>query len=334
MNMKYFLLLAALIFVVNFYLSAQDFTISPIQKNTMQSQAAGIVRNYETGLNNLGDSLSSVNEKEYFVTDIIQSLFVSNDVLVYNDLDPENLEPDDLKADVYLNNIVTKYSKGANFNFNDIKISDPFYLNLNSAFIKVEVDRRLKGYHLDNPVTNFQAIDLYISFVMNSEGNFGPPTIYSISNHLNNLKQFTKVKLEKEAEILNLTVLSPNESTVYKRGKSYQVVWRGSSNDKPIKLELFKDGKRVGTISERVLGSGFDWMIPVGTDIGNDYQIKIINFNNPDNAMYSQEFTIKRRVPLLLKIFPLAGIAAAGYLVLSGSDENQPEILPGPPGPN
>lgn len=333
--MKHLIFLSVLFFLISSQnLFSQDFTITNIQKNTMQNQAASLIRNYETGLNNLGDSLSPVNEKEYFVTDIILSIFAGDDVLIFNDLDPDELEPDDLKADVYLNNIITKYSKGANFSFKKIAISDPFYLDSTNAFIKVELERHLKGYHLDEWVNNTRELDIYISFDRLTEGNFRPPSIYSISDHIENLSQFKKVKTEQEVEVLNLSVLSPNENTEYKRGKNYQLVWRGSSNDKPVKLELYKSGKKKKVITERILGRGYNWAIPINTETGDDYQIKLTNYNNPDNAVLSKRFTIKRKIPLLLKIVPVAAIATAGILVFSDSGDSGPETLPGPPGPN
>lgn len=327
-------LLVFLLFSVSHCLIAQNFTISNTQKNTMQSQALNLVRDYETGLNNLGDSLTSVNEKEYFVTDIMDRLFASHEVIIYNDLDPENLETDDLPVKVYLNNIVTKYSKGVNFRFTDIEVSPPYYLDLNSAFIKIGLKRHLKGYHLNEPISNEEQIDIYISFPRNPQGNFKAPAIYSISRHLENTEQFKKVNIRKEDEVLDLVVISPNESSRYRRGKSYQIIWEGNNNAQPVKLELFQNGKKIKLISERALGNRLDWIIPVQTDIGDDYTIKLTNLNNPSNAAYSQKFEIKRKVPLLLKVIPLAGIAALGYIVVSGSDESQPEILPGPPSPN
>lgn len=328
------LLLITVLLTTSHYLHSQDFTISTTQKNTMQSQAINLVRNYETGLNNLGDSLTSVNEKEYFVTDIMDRLFASHDVIIYNDLDPDNLEPDDLTAEVYLNNIVTKYSKGVNFRFTDARVSDPFYLDLNNVFVKVSIERELTGYHLNELISNVAHIDLYISFFRNPSGNFNPPAIYSISHHIDNIDQFRPVKLRKEDEVLALKVISPGETTTYRRGKGYQIVWEGNSNGRPVKLELYRGGERLGLISGRSLGVRHDWVIPLQTDVGKDYRIKLTNLNNLSNAVFSEAFTIKRKVPLWLKIIPLAGIATAGYLVLSESGDNEPEILPGPPSPN
>src|SRR5690606_21949930 len=115
------------------------------------------------------------------------------------DLDPDNTESPNLKVKTYLNNIITKYYKGINFNFSDIKISEPHYLDKKSFFIKVELASNQEGIHIDQPINTFEAIDLYLKYTINELYAISEPKIYSIVKHAENLNQFTPVQIDKEA---------------------------------------------------------------------------------------------------------------------------------------
>lgn len=333
--MKIHRLLLVIFFFYSVGVSAQDFTVSTIQKNTMKNQAVNLVDNYETSLNNLGDQSLSVSEKEYFIADILETFFSDQDVMVFNDLDPNKKEPEDLKVDVYLSNIIVKFSKGVNIDFRNVKVSDPYYLDENNAFIKVEAVRHLKGFHLDSAVENSIGIDFYLKYELYGEGSFRPPSIYNISIHSENLENFNPVGSEKQDEMLEFTFINPSKSSSFKRGKSYQIIWRGNGNTKPVKLELMKDGNVIDALNARTTSRSYEWMVPVNLDLGDDYQMKISNINNNENFLLSTPFTIKRKIPLLVKIVPLVGVAAVtGYLLFSPSEEGpKDEILPGPPSP-
>ena len=332
MLQKPFLLIFIFIFSIAFYGKTQDFTLSKNQAETINSQAADLLKNYETSLNNLGNPLNTVQEKNYFLTDIIENVFEGEDVLVYNDLDPDNLETKDLTAKVYLNNIVTKYYKGIQFIFSDVNISQPFYLDENSFFIKIELASNLDGTHIDQPINTFQPLDIYLRFNIDELYNISPPRIYSITSHRENLDQFKPVPIDQGENTFNFAFISPSKGKNFRRGKEYRLEWKGNNKNIPVRLELHKEKKLLFTINPVVVGNSYIWRIPSDMKLGKNYQIKIVNLKNTENTGISPEFSIKRKVPLGLKVAGVAAVAGAVYYIMnldSGTDEKV--LLPLPP---
>lgn len=320
---------------VNFSAFSQEFTLSKSQLETVNNQAAELLESYETSLNNLGDPLTTVQEKDYFLTDIIQNIFEGEDVLIHNDLDPDNSESKDLTVKVYLNNIITKYNKGLQVIFSDIKISEPFYLDKNSFFIKIELASNLDGVHIDQPISNFETLDIYIKYSIDELYNISSPTIYSITNHRENLKQFTPVPIDEGENTFNFSFVNPVKGKSFRRGKEQRLAWKGNDATDPVRLELFKGDKMLSTINPVVVGNSYVWRIPAGVSLGNDYRIKIVNLKNYDNTATSPRFSIRRKVPLGLKIVGVTGIGAIVYFVLTmdSGDEGEDLRLPEPPVP-
>jgi len=325
-----------LFFALNFQIIAQDFTLSQSQAETVKTQASELLESYEMSLNNLGDPITTVQEKNYFLTDIIDNVFEGEDVLIYNDLDPEGLESKDLTARVYLNNIITKYNKGLQFIFSDIKISEPFYLDENSFFVKIELASNLDGIHIEQPVNTFEALDFYLKFTIDELYNITPPKIYSITSHRENLDQFSAVAIDQGPNVFDFSFINPSQGVKFRRGKEYRITWKGNPREIPVGLELYQNKKLVYTINPVIIGNLFTWNIPSDMKLGKGYQIKITNLKNKENSEFSSVFRIKRKVPLGLKI---AGIAALGgavwYIVTEepfASDEPEENLLPEPPG--
>src|SRR5690606_41565297 len=84
---------------------SQDFSLTSSQVETSTQQAKDLITYYETSLNHLGDSLATIQETNYFLADIVKHLVLHEDVLILNDLDPDNSESKDITVNRYLNNI-------------------------------------------------------------------------------------------------------------------------------------------------------------------------------------------------------------------------------------
>lgn len=99
----------------------------------------------------------------------------------------------------------------------------------------------------------------------------------------------------------------------YKRGKSYEFKWKpGNSN--PLSIELFRGGQRIsGDINQPNNGS-YNLFIPSHAVKGKDYRLKIFDMRSPDEVIYSENFAVTPKVPLLLKIAPVAVVG--GVIVL------------------
>jgi hypothetical protein len=120
-------------------------------------------------------------------------------------------------------------------------------------------------------------------------------------------------------------------SRKYKRGKSYPVSWKtGSAN--PIHIELFKGSERVtGELNHPNNGS-YQLSIPAKAKSGGDYRIKLTDSRNSEEVIYSGYFKVTPKIPLLLKVVPIAGVGGA-VLLLAGPKPPPDNGIPDPPKP-
>lgn len=117
-------------------------------------------------------------------------------------------------------------------------------------------------------------------------------------------------------------IQSFDPKATYRRGKNYVIKWK-PGNTNPINIELYKSGQRViGEVNHPNNGS-YEMFIPVHAKTGADYKLKFSDTRNPDEVFYTQEFAIKSKIPLLLKIAPVAIIGTV--IVLLTSKNKDPE---------
>lgn len=109
----------------------------------------------------------------------------------------------------------------------------------------------------------------------------------------------------------------------YKRGKSYSMSWKpGASN--PINIELYKGGQRIGGEMNQPNNGGHTFFIPAQSKKGNDYRIKISDTRNSDDILYTKDFKVRAKIPLLLKALPVLAIGGAAAFLGGGSSSPDP----------
>lgn len=124
-----------------------------------------------------------------------------------------------------------------------------------------------------------------------------------------------------------------NPKATYRRGKNYEIKWK-PGNTNPINIELYKAGQRViGEVNHPNNGS-YEMFIPTHAKTGGDYKLKFSDTRNPDEVFYTQEFSIKPKIPLLLKIAPVAILGTVVFLLTSKTKSPGEEEGPGMIDPN
>jgi hypothetical protein len=123
---------------------------------------------------------------------------------------------------------------------------------------------------------------------------------------------------------------SISEGDKFKRGKSHLVNWR-PGNTNPVNIELLKAGQPVSTEINQPNSGAFNLFIPEHNKVGKDYTIRITDTKNPSDFVVSQPFAVTRKIPLLLKVLPVAAIGGAVYLL--GGGGSAPQITKGIPDP-
>lgn len=120
----------------------------------------------------------------------------------------------------------------------------------------------------------------------------------------------------------------------YKRGSSHNLGWKpGNSN--PINIEIFKGGQRISGEMNQPNNGSHTLYIPSKSKPGKDYRLKITDAKNAEDVLYTDNFTVKPKVPLLVKILPvlaIGGLAAAMGGGGGGSDSPTGDSeIPAPP---
>ena len=104
----------------------------------------------------------------------------------------------------------------------------------------------------------------------------------------------------------------------YKRGKSYPLSWR-PGNTNPINIELFKGTQRIsGEVNHPNSGSSL-LSIPADAVKGDDYRVKVTDTKNPSGIVYTQNFRVVPKVPLLLKVIVPLAVVGGAVVGLGGS---------------
>ncbi len=124
------------------------------------------------------------------------------------------------------------------------------------------------------------------------------------------------------------------DEQVIKRGKPKTMIWSGGTRQNILNFTLYKkneiEGDKYIDVIPNVANSGsYDMIIPTSVKPGNGYYFMVSDSKNKDQVMKTNTFTVKRKVPLGLKVLPIAAIGAAVYF-MRGSDT--PENLDEPPG--
>lgn len=131
-----------------------------------------------------------------------------------------------------------------------------------------------------------------------------------------------------------------NVNKKYRRGKSYPITWR-PGNTNPINIELFKGTQRIaGEVNHPNSGSS-SLSIPSDAEKGDDYRLKITDTKSPTSIVYSPNFTVVPKLPMLIKVIvPLAIVGGAVVGLSGGGGEGGGTVteqdipLPGLPGGN
>lgn len=121
---------------------------------------------------------------------------------------------------------------------------------------------------------------------------------------------------------------------IYKRGKSYQVVWHSGDPSGQVNVELYKGNERISGERNLANSGHYTWHVPPKTKTGNNYQLRFSNTKNPDEIIYSKPFKIAPKIPLVIKILPV--VAIGGALIFIGGGSGSPSEgggIPDPPLP-
>ena len=119
------------------------------------------------------------------------------------------------------------------------------------------------------------------------------------------------------------------EQTSIKRGRQHLITWKGTNTKENVDIQLLRDGTKVATITNTVNDGRYEWNVPFSTKPGKGYSVKVSSTSSSQTDT-GDEFAIRRKVPLLVKLVPFAIITPV-IIKLTEEDPPEPRILPRPP---
>lgn len=129
--------------------------------------------------------------------------------------------------------------------------------------------------------------------------------------------------------------IEPLALKTYKKGRTISMKWTGGYASDKITIELQKNKVTDLRVAEFIDNTGaYNWKIPKSVK-GKNYKLVLTSTSNTTEPVASNEFKVKPRTPLLVKILPV--LVAGGVAVfLSGggtgdsSGTSDYSVLPGP----
>ncbi|HZY80325.1 MAG TPA: Ser-Thr-rich GPI-anchored membrane family protein [Cyclobacteriaceae bacterium] len=143
-----------------------------------------------------------------------------------------------------------------------------------------------------------------------------------------------KVALEVRGRIYIPFVRLDGSYSTMKRLKDYEITWTGGTAQNILNFDLYRGTEKVTSFPNIANVGHFTLQLPSSVKPGKDYWFRISDSKNKDQIVNSSHFVVKRKVPLLVKLVPIAAVAAVVPLFINPAeaDPGVPEA-PGPPKP-
>jgi len=110
----------------------------------------------------------------------------------------------------------------------------------------------------------------------------------------------------------------------YKRGKTYNISWKAGGTN-PIHLELYKGNLRMDGAMNHPNNGIYTLSLPKDSKPGSDYRLKISDSKSNDEVVYTPNFKVVPKIPLLIKVIvPLAVIGGVVAALGSGGGGGEP----------
>lgn len=137
-----------------------------------------------------------------------------------------------------------------------------------------------------------------------------------------------KVSVEVRGRIYIPFIKLDELQKTFKRGKPTHVSWSGGSSQAVLNFELFRGEEKIESYPAVPNVKQYDFTVSTGVKPGDDYYFRISDSKNKDDVVLSPRFTVKRKVPLVLKAAGLALVGGAIYMAVGGGGTTNKDIPP------
>ena len=113
-----------------------------------------------------------------------------------------------------------------------------------------------------------------------------------------------------------ITIDGITEGREFDRGKEHDIIWSGGRGDNILNFELYRGDDLIVSFEERPNNGNTSLQIPIKVKPGDNYRFRISDKRNRDDVVYTDYFTIKRKIPLSLQLVGMAVVGpGAGILI-------------------
>jgi hypothetical protein len=143
---------------------------------------------------------------------------------------------------------------------------------------------------------------------------------WDIKADLKKYKGEITFELHAEPALLPWTIKEP---AGLKRGKMGTIQWQGGKASQEVKLELYQGTNRIESITPSPVANTkkYEWNLPSSLKTGSGYTIKL---SSGKDEVTSASFKINSKIPLVVKIVPVAILAGWGISKLFGTNPPPP----------
>jgi len=295
MNKK-ILTLSLIIFLFGKLFSQNNETFSEKTEIIIQTEAMSILKKYEASINNIGKNALNNHEEAKSNAESLIKLFVTREVSVYNDLDPEKSLSEVYEIETYANNILLWYKKGitVELKYNLAKVWSIQYHNNDIYTIDISIPKKTTGTYLDgSKYENTGSLDFSIAFTYKSNTT---PTNFKIARikesnsnqgiDITDLNNLNSIELSE----LELKHINNSVNAVLKDFENYQTM---IASDKELESDK-------AFYKKRLLSAFENKKVLVYNDIQGSYKGELIaaedylqlfwDANNNQNTITSFDF--------------------------------------------
>jgi hypothetical protein len=182
-------------------------------------------------------------------------------------------------------------------------------------------------------ITLFSSHDNFISPVQNASGDLGLEVKPGSNKKISwNVKEELgadfegKVGLEVRGRLYIPFVRLDGLNKSFKRLRPAEITWTGGTQQNILNFDLYRGEDKVTSFPNIANVGHYTLTMPTTVKPGKGYKFKITDIRNKDQIVYSAPFTVKRKIPLLLKAAPLIVIGAVASLIIAARKSPRKDI--------
>jgi hypothetical protein len=143
-----------------------------------------------------------------------------------------------------------------------------------------------------------------------------------------------EVALEIRGRVYIPFVRIDGQYSSFKRMKPYEITWTGGTQQNILNFDLYKDGEKVTTFPNIANVGHYTLTLPASVKPGKGYSFKITDTKNKDQIVNTSTFTVKRKIPLLVKAVPVGLVGAFLFWIINSEEPSPQQSIPVAPDPN